>query len=196
MAYNRVACVALCLLLTSLSWVSIGVRYYVRYAMLRNLSYDDAFAAISLVFYTTAALLYTMAAKLVAVSQVVYFAATHFIKRLFILTLFQLVHGRVYIWLLYSLTRISTIITVISGFWLLFSCRPVEYLWKQTVQPGSGTCVTSTSLLITMLLQTSWILGVDITLGLVIPTLLISRLSMNPNTKISIFLLLGRLVID
>jgi hypothetical protein len=89
------------------------------------------------------------------------------------------------------LITIGTFITAFAGFWLLLSCRPVEYLWRQVTENESGTCKSAGSTLAAVMLQAAWILGADIALGMVIPIILLSRLNMHHNAKVSVFLLLG-----
>jgi hypothetical protein len=113
-------------------------------------------------------------------------------KLSFIYTLFRVVQNGSYRYVLYILTATGGILTICVGFWTLFYCDPIKHFWERPLPTvGPGHCKSVASLRTVLLVHAAWILTADLTLGLVIPSLLLNNLHIPLATKVSAWILLG-----
>lgn len=126
--------------------------------------------------------------------QLIYIPATFLIKLSFVFTLLRFVVGRRgYHYALYALIASGIVISLFTWFWMLFFCHPISYLWRFLLGPeaaGEGSCKSVLSAKVAMLTQAAWALMTDLSLGLIIPTLLLWRLHIHTKVKASVLILL------
>ncbi|KAL3443175.1 hypothetical protein BJX65DRAFT_312029 [Aspergillus insuetus] len=188
MAYNTTACVAAAIILYVLSCISLVLRFYTRIAILRNFAADDYLATIATVTNSVLAISYTLGVlrcglgsgtprdasqpglKVIVIGELAYFITTYVTKLSFVFTLFRIVMKRSQIAILYALMAAGLVVTVFAWFWVLFFCSPLS---------------------ITLTVHGAWVLLADITLGLVVPVLILWGCRMQWKVKASVYLLLG-----
>lgn len=75
---------------------------------------------------------------------------------------------------------------------MLLYCRPVWYGWQRVVSSDlQGSCQSVWTIKVMKLVYTAWILVSDMTVGLIIPIMLLWSLNFEPKVKISVQILLG-----
>ncbi|KAL3457546.1 hypothetical protein BJX64DRAFT_293036 [Aspergillus heterothallicus] len=210
MPYNTTACVAAAISLYVLSICSLLLRCYTRLILLRNFSADDYIAVLATAINSALAISYILGVfqydlgtdvpressqsglKVDFLGELFYFISTYLAKLSFVFTLFRIVSERTHAQILYLLMISGGIITVVAWFWFIFLCTPVQYFWEQVGGPDiPGSCKPLSSLWVLLIIHPAWVLLADITLGLVIPVLILWNLNMRRKVKASVYILLG-----
>jgi hypothetical protein len=128
--------------------------------------------------------------QLVLIGEVLYLTATYLVKVSIAFTLFRIVTARLHRYTIYVLLLVGAILTTIACFWALFLCNPVSYFWDR-LDGSEGSCKSIRTLMAVHLVQASWTLISDLTLGLVIPGLVLWGSLMDTRTKVLVWFLLG-----
>ncbi|KAL3458202.1 hypothetical protein BJX64DRAFT_292463 [Aspergillus heterothallicus] len=213
MAYDPSDCAVVAIVVLALAWICVALRLYVRLYLQRNLAVDDILAVSASAIYTALGIRYVIGLLRDGLGRhdgdltpytyargmhagftcvLLFFASTYLMKLSFIYTLFRVVQKQSYRYVLYILTATGGILTICVGFWTLFYCDPIKYFWERPLPTvGPGHCRSVASLRTTLLVHAAWILTADLTLGLVIPSLLLNNLHVPLPTKISAWILLG-----
>ncbi|KAL2842125.1 hypothetical protein BJX68DRAFT_270843 [Aspergillus pseudodeflectus] len=126
------------------------------------------------------------------ICDLLYTFGTYTIKLSFTVMLLRLVQTRRQFWVL-AVTIISgAILTVASIIHDLLFCRPIEYQWTRFGHPDAkGHCDAFWTRAVITLIHGAWVMLADITLGIIVPLMLLWNIRMHPRTKLSIRLLLG-----
>ncbi|KAL3484546.1 hypothetical protein BJX62DRAFT_243826 [Aspergillus germanicus] len=206
MSYNTTACVITAIILYVLSCVSLTLRIYVRFFLLRNFAIDDYIAvtnsALS-ISYMLGVLRYGFGSdmpredsqhglKVIFIGELFYFLTTYLVKVSFIFTLLRIMISKVHNYSLYLLAITGTVISIFAWFWILFFCKPVQYFWEQVSDTGGeGSCKSVSSQGAVMAIHAAWVLVADVTLGLVLPVLLLWNSKMHRKMRASVYFLLG-----
>ncbi|KAL2809149.1 hypothetical protein BJX63DRAFT_435459 [Aspergillus granulosus] len=213
MAYEPSDCAIVAIVVLALAWICVTIRLYVRLYLQRNLAVDDILAVSASAIFTALAVRYVIGILRDGLGKhdadlsretyargmhagftcvLLFFASTCLMKLSFIYTLFRVVQTRIYQYVLYALTLTGGILTICVGFWTLFYCDPIKHFWERPLPTvGPGHCKSVASLRTTLLVHAAWILTADLTLGLIIPSLLLKNLRVPLPTKISAWVLLG-----
>jgi hypothetical protein len=128
--------------------------------------------------------------KLVLIGEILYLTATYLVKVSIAFTLFRIVTAKPHRYTIYTLLLIGAILTTITCFWAFFLCSPVNYFWDR-FRGSAGSCKSIRTLMAVHFVQASWTLISDLTLGLVIPGLVLWDSLMERRTKILVWFLLG-----
>ncbi|KAL2841842.1 hypothetical protein BJY01DRAFT_249338 [Aspergillus pseudoustus] len=210
MLYNTTACVGGAITLYILSCISLILRVYVRLFLLGNFALDDYLAIIATVMNSVLAISYILGVlwyslgshipredsqpglKVVMIGSLFYFLTTYLAKLSFIFTLFRIVTKRSHSCILHLFIITGAVITVFAWFWVLFFCEPVQFFWEQLASPGiAGSCKAVSSLGAVLTIHAVWVLLADLTLGLVLPVLILWNSQLPRKMKASVYLLLG-----
>ncbi|CEL00762.1 hypothetical protein ASPCAL00358 [Aspergillus calidoustus] len=127
---------------------------------------------------------------LVLIGEILYLTATYLVKVSIAFTLFRIVTAKPHRYTIYTLLLIGAILTTITCFWAFFLCSPVNYFWDR-FRGAVGSCKSIRTLMAVHFVQASWTLISDLTLGLVIPGLVLWDSLMERRTKILVWFLLG-----
>ncbi|KAL3484463.1 hypothetical protein BJX62DRAFT_243892 [Aspergillus germanicus] len=211
MAYSPTACLVVTIVLQVLVLVAIALRLYVRVGVKGNIAADDYMAVLATASYTGLSILYIIAMAnygvadpglrvseeeaatgllLVLIGEVLYLTATYLVKVSIAFTLFRIVTARLHRYTIYVLLLVGAILTTIACFWALFLCNPVSHFWDR-FGGSEGSCKSIRTLMAVHLVQASWTLISDLTLGLVIPGLVLWNSLMERRTKVLVWFLLG-----
>ncbi|KAL3444401.1 hypothetical protein BJX65DRAFT_310984 [Aspergillus insuetus] len=210
MSYNTTACVITAIILYVLSCISLTLRIYVRFFLLRNFAIDDYIAAIAAVTNSALSISYMLGVlrygfgsdipredsqhglKVIFIGELFYFLTTYLAKVSFIFTLFRIMISKVHNYTLYLLAITGTVISIFAWFWILFFCKPVQYFWEQVSDThGEGSCKSVSSQGVVMTIHAAWVLVADVTLGLVLPVLLLWNSTMHRKMRASVYFLLS-----
>ncbi|KAL2797426.1 hypothetical protein BJX66DRAFT_335047 [Aspergillus keveii] len=210
MSYNTTACVLTTIILYVLSCFSLILRIYVRFFLLRNFAIDDYIAIIAAVTNSVLSISYLIGVlrfglgsdipredsqhglKLILLGELFYFLTTYLAKLSFIFTLCRIMISKVHSYTLYLLTLTGAVISIFAWFWVLFFCKPIQYFWEQVSDSnGEGSCKSISSQGIILTIHAAWVLVADITLGLVLPVLLLWNSKMHHKMRASVYFLLG-----
>ncbi|KAL2783337.1 hypothetical protein BJX66DRAFT_345032 [Aspergillus keveii] len=213
MAYDPGVCAIVAIVVLAVAWICVLLRLYVRLYLQRNLAVDDILAVSASAIFTALAVRYVIGLLRDGLGRhdaglskytyargmqagftcvLLFFASTYLMKLSFIYTLFRVVQKRNYYYILYVLTATGGILTICVGFWTLFYCDPIKHFWERPLPTvGPGHCKSVASLRTVLLVHAVWILTADLTLGLVIPSLLLNNLHIPLATKVSAWILLG-----
>ncbi|KAL6228815.1 hypothetical protein BDW75DRAFT_246300 [Aspergillus navahoensis] len=213
MAHDPVACAVASIVFAVVACFALSVRFFVRLGLQNRIFLDDILSAVATAIYIALSVQYTIGVfrdgvgkpeselspapyeagkRTVLICQLLYFVSTYLIKLSFIFTLLRIVTERRYTYTLYVGIASGAVITILTWFWLLFFCNPISYFWRKQPSPDvQGHCKPLASLTILTIIHGSWILLADLTLGIVIPALLLSKLQMHPRSKLSVLGLLG-----
>ncbi|KAL2843921.1 hypothetical protein BJY01DRAFT_248383 [Aspergillus pseudoustus] len=147
---------------------------------------------------------YVNGLKTVFIGELLYFVTTYLVKLSFIFTLFRIITIPSHRLTLYILAGTGFVVTTFTFFWAVFMCDPVSYFWTQgkefTSSPiagnksiigAHGSCKPITALIAVALVHAAWTLIADITLGLVLPTIILWSSQMRIRVKLSVGVLLG-----
>ncbi|KAL2782407.1 hypothetical protein BJX66DRAFT_345861 [Aspergillus keveii] len=211
MAYSPTACLVVTIVLQVLVLVAIALRLYVRVGVKGNIAADDYMAVLATASYTGLSILYIIAMAnygvadpelriseeqastgllLVLIGEVLYLISTYLVKVSVAFTLFRIVTAKAHRYTIYTLLLIGAILTTIACFWAVFLCKPVNHFWDR-FRGTAGSCKSIRTLMAVHLVQASWTLISDLTLGLVIPGLVLWDSLMERRTKILVWFLLG-----
>ncbi|KAL3445044.1 hypothetical protein BJX65DRAFT_310201 [Aspergillus insuetus] len=211
MAYSSTACLVVTIVLQVLVLVAIALRLYVRAGVKGNVAADDYMAVLATAFYTGLSISYIIAMAnygvadpelivsgeqaatgllLVLIGEIFYLVSTYLVKVSVAFTLFRIVTAKSHRYTIYILLLIGAILTIIACFWAFFLCNPVNYFWDR-FRGSAGSCKSIRTLMAVHLVQASWTLISDLTLGLVIPGLVLWNSFMERRTKILVWFLLG-----
>ncbi|KAL2830998.1 hypothetical protein BJY01DRAFT_254417 [Aspergillus pseudoustus] len=213
MAYNTTACVAAAITLYVLSCISLILRVYARLFLLKKFAADDYLAIIATVTNSVLVISYVLGVlccglgsyisressqpglKIIIIGELFYIMTTYLAKLSFTFTLHNIVMERPHMYILYLLIAMGTVISVFAWFWILFFCNPVQFFWEQVAasseRPIHGSCKSNASLAAVFAVHASWVLLTDITLGLILPVLILWNIQMHRKMKASVYLLLG-----
>ncbi|KAJ0422738.1 hypothetical protein BJY00DRAFT_310752 [Aspergillus carlsbadensis] len=128
--------------------------------------------------------------KLVLIGEILYLVATYLVKVSIAFTLFRIVTATRYRYTIYAFIITGAIITTIACFWALFLCNPVNHFWDR-FRGSVGSCKPIHTLMAVHFVQASWTLISDLTLGLVIPGLVLWGSLMERRTKVFVWFLLA-----
>jgi hypothetical protein len=130
--------------------------------------------------------------KVILFGELFYFLTTYLAKLSFIFTLFRIVISKVHSYTLYLLAITGAVISIFAWFWVLFFCKPVQYFWEQVSDTDDeGSCKSVSSQGIVLTIHAAWALVADISLGLVLPVLLLWNSKMHRKMRASVYVLLG-----
>ncbi|KAL2832769.1 hypothetical protein BJY01DRAFT_253744 [Aspergillus pseudoustus] len=214
MPYDPVACAVVCIVLYVVAVVSIALRFYVRFYLLNNISTDDYLAGGAAILYTGVSLTYILgalrygvgryASDAVFIGELLYFVTTYLVKLSFIFTLFRIVTTHAHRVALFLLAGSGFVVTTFTFFWAVFFCDPVRYFWTQgnefahttrdnneSVDQPAGSCKSVTALMVVVIIHAAWTLIADLTLGLVLPAVILWSSQMRTRVKVSVGVLLG-----
>ncbi|KAL2811273.1 hypothetical protein BJX63DRAFT_285593 [Aspergillus granulosus] len=215
MPYDPLACAAICIVLYAIAVISVVLRFYVRFHLLNNISTDDYLAAGAAIVYTAFSLTYILGVlnygvgryssevlpgayvdglKTVFIGELLYFVVNYLVKLSFIFTLFRIVMTPAHRLTLYLLAVSGFIVTLFTFFWAVFFCEPVRYFWTHahaSVSTRSGSCKPIIALMAVVIVHAAWTLIADVTLGLVLPVLILWSSQMQTRVKVSVGVLLG-----
>ncbi|OJJ07742.1 hypothetical protein ASPVEDRAFT_155526 [Aspergillus versicolor CBS 583.65] len=213
MAYEPEACTIITIVLAAVAWASILLRYLVRIHISHNFSCDDIVALCAVIVLTPLSIVYCIASlryglgsdisehsprtllrkmKYGLAAQLLYFPATYIIKLSFALTLSRVVPSRGYVYSLYLLGGIGLVCTIFACFWIVFFCTPTPFAWDEiTYLTSDYGCKGISSYIALSLSHATWVLIADVTLGCVIPVLLLRGALMSRMTKFTVYILLG-----
>ncbi|KAL2841173.1 hypothetical protein BJY01DRAFT_14584 [Aspergillus pseudoustus] len=130
--------------------------------------------------------------RLLFICDELYTVGTYIMKLSFTCMLLRLAQTRRQ-FIVLAVTMISgAILTVASIIHDLLFCKPISYQWTRFADPAAeGHCHAFWARAVITLIHGSWVMLADITLGLVVPLMLLWDIRMHPRTKLSIRFLLG-----
>ncbi|KAJ0416863.1 hypothetical protein BJY00DRAFT_316423 [Aspergillus carlsbadensis] len=141
--------------------------------------------------------------KTVFIGELLYFTTNLLVKLSFIFTLSRIVTIPSHRLTLYILAGSGFVVTIFTFFWAVFFCDPVRYFWtqKHDFAPQEdglgmhthvlGSCKPISALMAVVIVHAAWTLIADLTLGLVLPVLILWSSQMRTRVKVSVGVLLG-----
>ncbi|KAL2849302.1 hypothetical protein BJX68DRAFT_267154 [Aspergillus pseudodeflectus] len=141
--------------------------------------------------------------KTVFIGELLYFTTNLLVKLSIIFTLSRIVTTPAHRLTLYILAGSGFVVTIFTFFWAVFYCDPVRYFWTQqhdfalggdgpaTGRSVSGSCKPISEVVAVVIVHASWTLLADLTLGLVLPVLILWSSQMRTRVKVSVGVLLG-----
>ena len=140
--------------------------------------------------------------------QLIYDVGACLIKISFGITLLRFLQERRHIYFLYFNLFVVVFGSVFIFFWILFFCTPIDYQWKQVLDPYTlllhdginpslrgikphGTCKNINVMINAGYGQIAMLMFTDLSLGLVLPILLLKNLNMRRSLKIGTGFILG-----
>jgi hypothetical protein len=141
--------------------------------------------------------------KTVFIGELLYFTTNLLVKLSIIFTLSRIVTTPAHRLTLYILAGSGFVVTIFTFFWAVFYCDPVRYFWTQRHDfalgeegPAmgsdvSGSCKPISAVMAVVIVHASWTLIADLTLGLVLPVLILWSSQMRTRVKVSVGVLLG-----
>jgi hypothetical protein len=126
------------------------------------------------------------------ICELLYPIGTYLAKICFIWTLLRVTQPRGFRLVLYLIAGTGTVVLVAAELHMLLFCHPVSYGWQRVVYPDrEGSCQSIWTIKVVKLVHTAWVLVTDITVGLVIPIMLLWGMKLRSKVKISVHILLG-----
>ncbi|RDW84839.1 hypothetical protein BP6252_02429 [Coleophoma cylindrospora] len=199
--------VAVCSL--CLSWITVGLRCFVRLGIQKFFGKEDWLTLVSMVFFTTlvALCLETIdfglgrhlkdipanqmptGVKLIFVCELLYVATTAITKASIGLYFLRLTSRRYHKITIYTTLAVVAVFSTIYFFFILFQCSPVDYLWG-FYHGMNGHCTSNTTLANVTYAHAAMSAVTDWSFGL-LPVFFVWRMKMSPRTKISVILVLS-----
>jgi hypothetical protein len=127
------------------------------------------------------------------IAELEYVVATCLIKLTFCWTLLYIVNKRVNTFLTHSICVVMFVDLVQAlfyFFYVLFSCKPIPYLWTHFDPSKYGTCAPTRSLMVSTYVQGAIIFACDAWLA-ILPSIFIWSLRLDRKIKIATAILLG-----
>lgn len=126
------------------------------------------------------------------ICELLYPIGTYLAKLCFTWTLLRVTQPLTYRLVLYLIAGVGTVILVATELHMLLFCHPVSYGWQRFVYSDlEGSCQSVRTIKVVKLVYTGWILITDITVGLIIPIMLLWGITLHSKVKISVHILLG-----
>lgn len=127
------------------------------------------------------------------IAELEYVVATCLIKLTFCFTLLYIMNKRVNAFLTHTICVVMVVDLVQAlfyFFYILFSCKPISYLWTHFDPTKTGTCAPTRNLMISTYAQGAIIFACDATLA-ILPSIFIWRLQLDRNIRLATVILLG-----
>ncbi|KAJ5895696.1 hypothetical protein N7495_007387, partial [Penicillium taxi] len=185
--------------------ITVSLRCFVRGYVIQSFGWDDSLMIAGLVCFICEATcllgastrglghgieefqdlsLYRDATMWWWISSQFYAVSSGFAKGSIVMTLIRLSVKRTHHYILWAVTALILISSLLFLFTWIFVCWPISYYWNRVLPDSSGHCTNSNAVLSIGYIYTVLSLLIDLTLG-VLPIFMVYKLQMNTPTKVA-----------